>query len=78
MNVKDYVVQELESYPRTLRQIAVLRYELEHPVQVSTVSLENWDGYVIESENVLDYKLTLTYSINGNTKPPVTVTSKCN
>lgn len=36
MNVKDYVVQELESYPRTLRQIAVLRYELEHPVQVST------------------------------------------
>ena len=36
MNVKDYVIQELESYPRTLRQIAVLRYELEHPVQVST------------------------------------------
>ena len=36
MDIKDYVIQELESYPRTLRQIAVLRYELEHPVQVST------------------------------------------
>lgn len=34
MNVKDYVIQELESYPRTLRQIAVLRYELEHPVSI--------------------------------------------
>lgn len=35
VNIKSYVIQELEAYPRILRQIAVLRYEMEHPVHVS-------------------------------------------
>lgn len=34
-NIKNYVIRELESYPWLLRQIAVLRYEMEHPVHVS-------------------------------------------
>lgn len=35
MNMREYVLRELESYPRILRQIAVLRYEMEHPAKVS-------------------------------------------
>jgi len=34
-NIKNYVIQELEAYPRILRQISVLRYEMEHPAHVS-------------------------------------------
>ena len=48
--------------------------------------LDSWDGSgkgtislsgTCRVETGKQYKLTLTYSINGNTKPPVTVTSKC-
>ena len=35
INIKNYVIQELEAYPRILRQISVLRYEMEHPAHVS-------------------------------------------
>ena len=35
MNIREYVLRELENYPRILRQIAVLRYEMEHPAKVS-------------------------------------------
>lgn len=31
INIKNYVIQELEAYPRILRQISVLRYEWSIP-----------------------------------------------
>ena len=48
--------------------------------------LDSWDGSgkgtislsgTSRVETGKQYKLILTYSINGNTKPPVTATSKC-
>lgn len=41
MNMREYVLRELESYPRILRQIAVLRYEMEHPAKVSEEEMLN-------------------------------------
>ena len=40
INIKNYVIQELEAYPRILRQISVLRYEMEHPAHVSAQEMK--------------------------------------
>ena len=34
--IKNYVLQLLESYPERTRKIALLRYELEHPSQITS------------------------------------------
>lgn len=44
-NIKNYVIRELESYPWLLRQIAVLRYEMEHPVHVSAEEMVDAMNY---------------------------------
>ena len=44
-SVKGYVIRELESYPWLLRQIAVLRYEMEHPVHVSAEEMVDAMNY---------------------------------
>ena len=34
--IRNYVLQLLESYPERTRKIALLRYELEHPAQITS------------------------------------------
>ena len=33
--VRGYVLRTLEEYPNIVRRIAILRYEIEHPIVVS-------------------------------------------
>ena len=60
-NMKEYVMNLLDGYHRRAREIALLRYELAHPVRVTEqemIGAEKWVELI--KENAVPKELTAT------------------